>query len=243
MAIDKRDALICAAATVACLTLLELAFRAVSGVPILSLADWSKAGLRIDQNAVVTWNDYDPVVGWISKSGLTGPSFNTIEHGIRVNRATDTSVRNGGILVVGDSLASGSEVNDDESWPAQLETLIGEPVVNAAVGGWAVDQMVLRSEQLLPLVKPHTSSSPPRTRASCGSDIRNSEHQNRTSRSRAGTRRPQPACPAIRTGQDGAFATGAGPQLFLRRLAHHGPARSRLPAGERRQPVQAHFNR
>jgi len=54
MAIDKRDALICAAATVACLTLLELAFRAVSGVPILSLADWSKAGLRIDQNAVCT---------------------------------------------------------------------------------------------------------------------------------------------------------------------------------------------
>jgi hypothetical protein len=58
--------------------------------------------------------------------------------------------------VVGDSLAAGSEVNDNESWPARLETLAGEPVVNAAVGGWGVDQMVLRSEQLLPLIKPHT---------------------------------------------------------------------------------------
>src|SRR5262249_16390227 len=48
------------------------------------------------------------------------------------------------------------EVNDDESWPAQLERLVGEPVVNAAVGGWGVDQMVLRSEQLLPLIKPRT---------------------------------------------------------------------------------------
>jgi hypothetical protein len=65
-------------------------------------------------------------------------------------------VPRGAILAIGDSFTAGSEVSNHESWPAQLEALMHEPVVNAGVGGWGVDQMVLRAEQLVPELRPHT---------------------------------------------------------------------------------------
>ena len=42
----------------------------------------------------------------------------------------------------------------DRTWPAQLEALTGEPVDNAGVVGYGLDQMVLRAEQLLPVERP-----------------------------------------------------------------------------------------
>jgi hypothetical protein len=62
----------------------------------------------------------------------------------------------GAILAVGDSFTAGSEVASHESWPAQLEEIMGEPVINAGVGGWGVDQIVLRAEELVPVLRPHT---------------------------------------------------------------------------------------
>ena len=53
------------------------------------------------------------------------------------------------IIAVGDSFTFGDEVNDDETWPAQLEGLVGRPVVNAGVFGYGLDQIVLRAESLL----------------------------------------------------------------------------------------------
>ena len=47
-------------------------------------------------------------------------------------------------------------MEDDETWPAQLEGLAGAAVLNAGVPGYAADQIVLRAEQLLPLVRPKT---------------------------------------------------------------------------------------
>jgi hypothetical protein len=58
------------------------------------------------------------------------------------------------ILVVGDSFAHGDEVRDDESWPARLQGLIGRRVVNAAMSGYGIDQMVLRAEIVAREVKP-----------------------------------------------------------------------------------------
>jgi hypothetical protein len=46
--------------------------------------------------------------------------LNTIALGIRKNRASDSDVRTGGVLVVGNSFAIGSQVNDEETWPAHL---------------------------------------------------------------------------------------------------------------------------
>ena len=47
-------------------------------------------------------------------------------------------------------------MTDEETWPAQLEDMIQQPVVNAASGAYGIDQMVLRAEQLLPIVHPQT---------------------------------------------------------------------------------------
>src|SRR6185503_7626483 len=77
-----------------------------------------------------------------------------IAHGIRTNGLGETEVRTGGALAVGDSFTAGSEVADTETWPAQLEPLIGMPGVNAGSGGYGADQIVMRAEELLPLVQP-----------------------------------------------------------------------------------------
>jgi hypothetical protein len=64
------------------------------------------------------------------------------------------AVQPGAILVVGDSFGAGSEVTDTDTWPAQLENKVGTRVLNAAVGGYGIDQSVLRAEELIPQLKP-----------------------------------------------------------------------------------------
>lgn len=147
-------ALLVMGALVASLVIGELAFRIATGVPLLDLGDWRTRKVivaRLGDRAVV-----DPVLGWKLKSGYVSDGFNTLEHGIRRN-LDETTIRTGGILAVGDSFTEGwDEVRDDETWPAYLERLTGTPVVNGAVGGYATDQIVLRAEELLPIIRPHT---------------------------------------------------------------------------------------
>ena len=57
---------------------------------------------------------------------------------------------------MGDSFTEGWEVEDQESWPAQLEAMTGTPIVNGGTGGYGTDQILMRAEQLLPIIKPHT---------------------------------------------------------------------------------------
>jgi hypothetical protein len=52
------------------------------------------------------------------------------------------------ILAVGDSYTYGEEVEDHQTWPAQLERRLGRPVTNGGVSGYGLDQIVLRTEQL-----------------------------------------------------------------------------------------------
>jgi len=147
-----KNLLLISISVLICLLCGEAVYRLALRIPIFQLTDF-----RLDHVIKDTLSDaseYDPVLGWRLKSGIKGNEFNTIEYGIRRNRAGDDHVRQGGVLVVGASFTAGSEVNDDEAWPAQLETLIGQPVVNGAIGGFGVDQIVLRAEQLIPLVKP-----------------------------------------------------------------------------------------
>lgn len=58
------------------------------------------------------------------------------------------------ILVVGDSFAQGGEVEDNSTFPAHLQLLLDRRVHNAAVGGYGVDQIVLRAEREVPRLKP-----------------------------------------------------------------------------------------
>jgi hypothetical protein len=137
---------------VVCVTALEFGFRAYSGVPLFAFKNWRSAHVLAMEAAPFV--QYDPVLGWIHQAYFSSPSFNTIAYGVRKNHPSDQTIRTGGILVVGDSFTAGSDVSDSESWPAQLEDIVGVPVINAAIGSYGIDQMMLRAEMLLPVVRP-----------------------------------------------------------------------------------------
>jgi hypothetical protein len=132
----------------------ELGYRSQAQRPLLALDDWRAA--RIAYLAYGERNAFDPVLGWVPHAGYESAGYNTLERGIRRNAAEDR-MRTGGILAVGDVFTGGSaQVKDEETWPAQLERITGQPVLNAGVRGYGIDQIVLRAEQLLPQAKPRT---------------------------------------------------------------------------------------
>lgn len=96
---------------------------------------------------------YDPLLGYAPRAGASGTGnvwrrTVTIDaDGLRENgRARPSGTP---ILVLGDSFTFGDEVDDADTWPAQLEARLGRPVLNGGVFGYGLDQMVLRGEQLL----------------------------------------------------------------------------------------------
>jgi lysophospholipase L1-like esterase len=86
-----------------------------------------------------------------------GNSFSSIgADGLRLTGDSSTISSHGSILAVGDSFTYGDEVFDEEAWPAQLQRLTGRRVLNGGVTGYGLDQVVLRTEQL---VVEHSPSS------------------------------------------------------------------------------------
>lgn len=139
------------ASLLATMLAIEAGFRLATGLPLLEFANW-----RGDHTVILDGGDLpkpDPVLGWVSRAHFASPHHNTLAHGIRRN-FDETEVRTGHILAVGDSFTEGWEVVDSETWPAFLEKIAKRPVVNGGVGGYGTDQIVLRIEQLLPIVKP-----------------------------------------------------------------------------------------
>ena len=136
------------------LLIAEIGFRVVMEVAVFDATDWRADGARFNRigDRAIT----DPLLGWTLKPHYNRERFTTLDHGFRRNFG-ETEVRTGGILAVGDSFTEGyDEVDDAGTWPAHLEKIIGVPVVNAAVAGYATDQIILRAEQTLPIVKPKT---------------------------------------------------------------------------------------
>jgi hypothetical protein len=135
------------------LAVVEVAYRLIEGVPVFKLVDWRGERIlvsRIGARRAVP----DPVLGWTLKPWHHDEDgYTTIDYGIRSNFG-EKAVRTGGILAVGDSFTEGWDVDNDVSWPAFLEKKTGNPVVNAGVFGYATDQIILRAEQLLPIVRP-----------------------------------------------------------------------------------------
>lgn len=145
------NALLAFASLLISILAIEAGFRVVNGVPMFEFANW-----RGDRTVILESGDLpvpDPVLGWVSRPGYVGDGYRTLAHGIRRN-FDETEIRTGEILAVGDSFTEGMEVDDDQSWPAYLEKKIGRPVVNGGVMAYGTDQIILRTEQLLPIVKP-----------------------------------------------------------------------------------------
>ena len=144
---------------IACLVGLEVIVRLMDDVRL----SWPTGNLVAEQQNLLrvhTLNDDHPVLGWTLKPGLRlhaddpKASFTTGEHGIRMNDAAIRPLPRDAFLAVGDSFTASSEVGDRHTWPAYLDRLLGQPVINAGVGGFAADQIILRAELLIPLVKP-----------------------------------------------------------------------------------------
>jgi len=138
------------------LVVLEAAARIMDGVPLLSTENFVARSL----DAIHTGGAsvYDAKTGWVqaaNRSAKMGPFiFTTGAYGVRMPTEEIRPLPEGAVLVVGDSFAVGSEVPNGSPWPAQLERMIGQPVINAAVGGFAPDQTVLRAEELVPRLRP-----------------------------------------------------------------------------------------
>jgi len=135
------------------LAVIESACRLALGLPVFKLANW-----RTERVVMVDLDEFkavpDSVLGWTNRAWHHHEDgYTTIDFGVRRN-FDETTIRTGGILAVGNSFTEGWEVEDHESWPAVLEQMSGVPVVNAGVGGYGSDQIIMRAEQLLPIVKP-----------------------------------------------------------------------------------------
>jgi hypothetical protein len=129
----------------------EIAVRIAIHTPLFEWRDFRHARAAATINQAV---QYDSELGWRIKPFIRTPGFNTREHGFRSNGDANAAVETGGILAVGSSFTAGSEVTDSETWPAQLQRLLGVNVNNAGQGGHQADQIILLGEQLLPLIRP-----------------------------------------------------------------------------------------
>jgi hypothetical protein len=146
--------LLLVATTVLSLVLCEAALRLLTGEQVFALKNY-----RETHAVVVSLNqflDYDSHVGWVLKDRMRGKDFTTASHGIRRHTDDQDEPRKGAILVTGSSFAAGAEAIDSETWPAQLEKILDRPVENGSVGGFGVDQIVMRAESLLPIYEPRT---------------------------------------------------------------------------------------
>lgn len=91
---------------------------------------------------------YVPRANFASRDNHWGTQVTIDGDGLRRNGAPAPA---GDKLVaaVGDSFTFGDQVDDDASWPAQLEQRLHQPVKNGGVFGYSLAQAVLRAEWLL----------------------------------------------------------------------------------------------
>jgi hypothetical protein len=104
---------------------------------------------------------YDAKLGWVPRANYKGTDH---QEAVMYTASADSLRQHnydrppppadGTILAVGDSYTEGGEVEDNASWPAHLERLTNRRVLNGGVGGYGIDQVVLRAEDLVATFKP-----------------------------------------------------------------------------------------
>jgi hypothetical protein len=133
----------------------EIVARIMSDMPVFSRINFVTRAFDLIE--LYGYLAYDPTLGWKMKENFYEPGFwlTTGKHSLRMNENALRDPPEGGILAVGDSFTA-CATHDNETWPAYLEKLTGIPVLNAGCGGYGVDQMILRAERLIPILKPKT---------------------------------------------------------------------------------------
>src|SRR5262249_13770867 len=111
--------------TLACFAVVEIAVRIAVHAPLLGFPDFRRERAARNANPSLA---YDSLLGWRLRPYVVSSWLNTIEHGIRSNGGPDQKAQQGGVLAVGSSFTIGSDVNDAEAWPPQLEQLSAWPV-------------------------------------------------------------------------------------------------------------------
>ena len=141
------------------LAVLEVGLRVSRGWD--ALVHWPNL---VEQARSISWAKgttsravHDPRLGFVGRPGYVS-SEGDLSYDDRSFRLTPApngaALAEPPLLVVGDSFAHGDEVRDAESWPARLQPLIHRRVVNAAMSGYGIDQMVLRAEIAAAELKP-----------------------------------------------------------------------------------------
>lgn len=145
-------ALLWLSSTVLSLLGLEVGLRLVKGVGFAEIPD---PFAEVSMIGRVYPGSFDSHLGYVPTPGAFAPNpiWHTSAHirrdGVRSNGADRPTPEGIPLVAVGDSFTYGDEVNDRDTWPAQLERLLGRPVINGGVFGYGLDQAVLRSEVLL----------------------------------------------------------------------------------------------
>jgi hypothetical protein len=137
-------------ATVLALGLCELTLRLWDGIPLRPIDIIAHKATFVTTLAAA---EYDPLLGWRQRANRPGPFF-TGEYGVRMNSAAIKPLASNAILAVGDSFTAGSEVDEHQTYSAQLEAITGYPVINGGVGGYGTDQMILAAERFIPVLHP-----------------------------------------------------------------------------------------
>lgn len=92
---------------------------------------------------------YAPRPDFASRDNHWGTQVSIDGDGMRRNGPSAPPAGDRVIAVVGDSFTFGDQVDDDATWPAQLEGILGKPVKNGGVFGYSLTQAVLRAEAML----------------------------------------------------------------------------------------------
>jgi lysophospholipase L1-like esterase len=119
--------------------------------------------LRIATNTLFLFGGLslaDPVVGSLPRPNTAvrdpyrGCTMTIGDHSTRVNGNPPPLAERPLTLAVGDSFTFGQDVGDTDSWPAALERLLHQRVINGGVNRFGFDQAVLRAEQLAEVYAP-----------------------------------------------------------------------------------------
>jgi len=141
------------------LVVAEILFRSVWTVQscIKSKCDFSRfAGLRVRQvpRAInIGFTRFDELLGYVPREGFSAILNTAGWHGGKLTIRNDGFRSNGSeppplpaeVLVVGDSFTFGSQVSDNETWPACLERKLGRGVDNGGVAGYGTAQALRRA--------------------------------------------------------------------------------------------------